>query len=84
MIFWPRVSGEGPAKNNSQGLWPGLIQMDDWTERFAARGLAPNRSNRENEVADAALRSLGEGEIMARQKVNNFGGRTILFVDTNL
>jgi hypothetical protein len=58
--------------------------MDDWTERFAARGLVSNRSNHEDEVADAALRSLGEGEFMARQKENYFGERTILFVDTNL
>jgi len=36
--------------------------MDDWTKRFAARGLASNRSNRENEVADAALRFPGDGE----------------------
>jgi hypothetical protein len=42
--------------------------MDDWTERFAARGLVSNRSNRENEVADAALRSLGEGELWRVKK----------------
>ena len=58
--------------------------MDDWTRRFAARGLAWKRSNRENEVADAALRSLGDGEWVACQKKDIFGGRTILFIDTNL
>jgi hypothetical protein len=58
--------------------------MDDWTKRFAARGLASNRSNRENEVADAALRSLGDGEWLACQKKNIFGSRIILFIDTNL
>jgi hypothetical protein len=33
---------------------------------------------------DAALRSPGEGEFMARQKRNDFDGRMMLFVDTNL
>jgi hypothetical protein len=42
--------------------------MDDWTKRFAARGLAWKRSNRENEVAEAALRSLGDRECLAIQK----------------
>jgi hypothetical protein len=42
--------------------------MDDWTKRFAARGLASKRSNRENEVADAALRSLGDGEYVRVKK----------------
>jgi len=58
--------------------------MDDWTKRFAARGLASNRSNRENEVADAALRSPGGRERVASQKIDIFGSRTILVIDTNL
>jgi hypothetical protein len=72
MIFWPRVSGEGSAKNNPQGLWPGLIQMDDWTKRFQAGWLALECLNRENEVSDAALRSPGGGECMACQKEERF------------
>jgi hypothetical protein len=58
--------------------------MDDWTKRFAARGLVSNRSNRENEVADAALRSPGDREWLACQKKDIFGERMILFIDTNL
>jgi hypothetical protein len=58
--------------------------MDDWTKRFVARGLASNRSNRENEVADAALRSPGDRECVACQKKDIFGERMILFIDTNL
>jgi hypothetical protein len=42
--------------------------MDDWTKRFAARGLASNRSNRENEVGDAALRSLGRWRVAGVSK----------------
>jgi len=49
-----------------------------------ARGPAWKRSNRENEVADAALRSLGDGERVACQKKDIFGERMILFIDTNL
>lgn len=84
MIFWPRVSGEGPARNNPQGLWPGLIQMDDWTKRFQAGGPALECLNRENEVADAALRSSGDGELWRVKKGKVFGKRIILFIDTNL
>jgi hypothetical protein len=36
--------------------------MDDWTKRFQAGWLALKCLNRENEVADAALRSPGDGE----------------------
>jgi hypothetical protein len=58
--------------------------MDDWIKRFAARGPAWKRSNRENEVADAALRSLGNSERVASQKRDIFGKRMILFIHTNL
>jgi len=58
--------------------------MDDWTKRFQARWLALECLNRENEVADAALKSSGDGELSRVQKGNIFGKRMILFIDTNL
>jgi hypothetical protein len=39
--------------------------------------------NRENDVADAALRSSGDGEPWCVKNGNIFGKRTILFIDTN-
>jgi len=58
--------------------------MDDWTKRFQAGWPALEGLNRENEVADAALRSSGEGESGVSKKVTIFGDRMILFIDTNL
>jgi hypothetical protein len=58
--------------------------MDDWTKRSQAGWLALESSNRENEVADAALRSSGNGELWCVKNGNIFGKRIILFIDTNL
>jgi hypothetical protein len=79
MIFWPRVSGEGPAKNNPQGLRSGLIQMDDWTKRFQVGGLALGSLNREKEVADAALRSSGDGELWCVKKVTFLAKKLFIY-----
>jgi hypothetical protein len=58
--------------------------MDDWTKRFQAGGLALECLSRENEVAGAALRSSGGGELWCVKKGKLFGERMILFIDTNL
>jgi hypothetical protein len=60
------------------------FQMDDWTKRFQAGWLVLECLNRENEVADAALMSSGDGELWRVKNSKMFGKRMILFIDTDL